>query len=780
MVVVLHTKVSRKPRLALFRLGKSSKQTTATQPITPEQVSSTGPANDHEDTSAQYEFPESQDSCPSPPRITARFSSRRSESRRRADSLPLDRAFDAALFSQGPNNSYASPKPVLHPLGRIHSELAATTAGHARQRSHFSIPDVIITGCEEDGNEELVEVRIAPDKRRSYVLKGQRGHSASTHRFGKRNKASSIFGRRPTPLLTFAESEPPLNDSATAVSTSSPSSKPSFATSSLSKSSAATRLRKASFPNLFGRKSLDSVSSTSLPYESVPQQAATPSSAPSQSFAIPRPAVNPASEIATVNETADSLPFSRPPVTSSFKKEQKAKLREEQALIKELERVNRLVKQHDQKTQKALDKAQAKEHKRSVKLVSLAEQAQISPLQRDAHKQPKQTVFTASTKASSSAALGRRTSVRSAGAVVRDATPGVPQPKAQIVFRTIRPVAVGGPSVASGFDNADDIKPETVTPPRPKRPSAAMSSPTTVEAEAAENVSEDFEAHVWAPSSWSSFEPAFTGHLPSLIVTSSSSSSGSSTSSHSLPLSLVSTPNDVFSDDDGVMDDETARRIRRASVQRVLALSDAGTSLLQKQTSLRKRRSQTQALQRRSSQIEASRSGGEVTDTAAQGSKRSSVVLNGYNKRIIYAQENDMDEDWVEDTPANKPVGEALRKYGETQRQERPCIPARAADRPPRPSIAPKASSPPCRPARRITTSAGTRSQSSVSSSASSSSVSTAEPFPNGSSLPPSVTILGANTNAVNIPHSHPNTNAKQDKQPYTLPPHLFEPIAST
>lgn len=796
MVVVQHTQASKRSKLSLFRLGKSPKQPPAFDVIAAS--SQQGPSTRHvetntepQDPSAQYEFPESPDAFPSPPRVTARFSSRGYDSRQSSDSLPMDRALDLALFSQGPNNNYTSPKPILHSLSRVQSEAAAMSS-HSRQRSHFSIPDVIITTCEEEGNEEVVEVRIAPNKRRSYVLKAQRGQPGAFPKGSKRyNKTASMFGRKPTPLLQFTESELGLNDAPSIPARSaSPSSISSFASSTLSKSNAAQRLRKASFPNLFGRKSLDTTSNV------VPQGPPTPSSAPAQSTEFQRPSMGDSAQVSRGEFAEGSTDLPSPPITpeclptARSKKEQKAKAKEEQALVKDVERVSRLVKQHDQKTQKALEKAQAKELKRTAKLGPSRDQQGHGDAQKVAAKK---TVFSATTKASSSAALGRRTSVRSTAAV-RSVDPSkrdsfkfprpAPQPKVQLVYRNVHPVAVGGPSAVSSFDNSDDIKPETITPPRPQRPvTSDLTSPTALDSEAAGNVSEDFEAHAWAPSSWSSFEPAFTGHLPSLIVTSSSSSSGSSTSSHSLPLSLVTRPSDVFSDDVAVeTEDEAARRLRRASVQRVLALSDAGSNLLQKQDSLRKRHSQTQALKRRSSRLEASDSADSFGGKSGESSKRSSMkaykrislgrdLAQSAGWQVVAGQADstsplqNMDEEWEEDgqsgtekpahaTPKREPSERSVS--AETPRQ-RPSVPVRAATRPMASSVtSPVSSPPPRRPARRT---AGPKSQSSISSTASSSSVSTTD-LMNGFGLPSTAPhesrkfgVLQSNTNATNIPH---------------------------
>lgn len=65
---------------------------------------------------------------------------------------------EATAFLASSSQHGARPRSGSEPL---------TASGHARVRSHFSIPDVMITSCEEEGEETHFEVKLQDEKRRT-------------------------------------------------------------------------------------------------------------------------------------------------------------------------------------------------------------------------------------------------------------------------------------------------------------------------------------------------------------------------------------------------------------------------------------------------------------------------------------------------------------------------------------------------------------------------------------------------------------------------------------
>ncbi|SPO30753.1 uncharacterized protein UTRI_05370 [Ustilago trichophora] len=804
MVVALREQPAKKSKLSLFRLRKSSSQSnTNTQPSSlqnsssyhdnsiprsnPAQTYSGYPPSAQDSTPRQahphvastqnsivrsarqaasqgtppvipvhYQFPEASNMpanyhWSSTSEHAQHYSDQDSEQhhyhRTRADSFPLQGFIHSADAPTSAANNFG--RPNLPALARIQTDVAPSSK-HSRQRSHFSIPDVIVTTCEEEGEEEVVELQIPPNKRRSYVLRDAGEDRLQDHTSIK--KSSSGFVRRPAPLIQFNADEikrigmsrsgsnhsigsSPVSPTTTASATS-PSTPSSSASSSLSKASTAKRTRKSSFPLLFGRKSLDSSRSQPLvdqanAQEPLPFSSITPASAPpmgAHSFTASQPA-------GLLFSSHESGPISAPPSRSIFtraiaglpsppitptspprqlsKKEIKAKAKEELALIKELERVDKLVKQHDVKARKAQEKAEAKERKRAAKLAQVNQQfhqqgeetrpsvdtacgnAQSQGMH--AGRSGRKTIFQAATKASATAGLARRTSIR-----------GTPEPRSfvgerrgsePILSKTPAPlesrvdaaipfsidlpaserlpftepraaprpiitntsldndrfgsIPQNGPTSPPKDTHRRPSLSKDTWPSRPMRPAPPVPvsniAPLTlvkdtsqiypvVDAETSMGEDPD-ETQGWNRQSWSELNSGFTGPLPSLIHT-----SGMSGSSR--------TVGGGERENDEMDEQQNARMARRASVQRVLALSNLESGILQQRASVRKRGSQ-QYLKRRSSHLDGGQDAVAVQDgIGGNGGKRSSVTSDGRRRSFIRSMGDD--EGWkvVEDEVA--------------------------------------------------------------------------------------------------------------------------------
>ncbi|EST08758.1 hypothetical protein PSEUBRA_001454 [Kalmanozyma brasiliensis GHG001] len=705
MVVALREQQPKKSKLSLFRLGKPSTKSTASPPIS----HTVHDAFSNDFTSDEPSAPRrpSRDISSSTSRIVR--SSRQATSDTMPDVVPvhvqypqsadLSRNYDWDMTSEDQHDSArryrrsradSVPRKV-HPVNTILAfpELSGPrsaplppqiridtshTTKHSRQRSHFSIPDVIVTGCEEEGQEEIVEVQIPPNKRRSYILTEPAEERGRDHRITKKSSAGVV--RRPTPLISFnsdemrtmtrSGSDPSLSSNSTVSPTD--ASPTSYAGSSLPKGSMTKRSRKPSFPNIFGRKSLDSARSSgagsAYTPEPLPVSPTTPTSAPifgSDSYRPSQPdgllfsSHDPSSSRSTFTQERSGLPS--PPVTPTSpprvpsKKELKAKAKEELALIKDLERVNKLVRLHDLKARKAQEKAQAKEQKRAAKLALVNEQYRrpsyenkSSPDTVSGGSSPstpvlriaKQTVFQASTKVSAS----KRTSIRSAAEVRgfagarRGSEPtlsNAPEPSCNITapmsvdlpaserFAFTQPRPAPHPQSSPTFAEKKLPSSPRESSPLPLHPSPLAPAPTNLADEASEAVGQDTlegelsfnddESHAWDRMSWSDFS-SFASPLPSLVPSSSSTFA-------------------IAGRHDASPDEVQSRQIKRASVQRVLALSDAESG---------KRHSG--ADKRRSSHFDR-----HSLINSETGSKRSSTTT----KRRSFIRSIAADEGWVVD-----------------------------------------------------------------------------------------------------------------------------------
>ncbi|TKY88838.1 hypothetical protein EX895_002079 [Sporisorium graminicola] len=693
--------------------------------------------------------------------------------RSRADSLPLQGFVHPTEQASAP----LAPTGRLNvpALARIQTQ-AMLPSKHSRQRSHFSIPDVVVTTCEEEGEEQVVELEIPPNKRRSYVLRDASEERGQEQRSFK--KSSSATVRRPAPLIRFDTQEmktigmtrtgsiPSISSagslaSLAEVATATSSTPTSSASSSLSKGSTAKRNRKPTFPLLFGRRTSDSSKSNAASQiyveEPLPYSPTTPTSAPANygdSFRSAQPdgllfSSNPTS--ASTNPPPSRNIFTRaisglpsPPVTptspprSALRKQMKAKAKEELALIKELERVDKLVKQHDDKARKAQEKIEAKNRKRAAKLAQINQEFERPSLDTrpsvdtfsSGRSQPVpdnriliRTVFKASTKAPATAGVGRRVSIRGGAAEVRTghgerrgSEPTLVQsssPPEQRASGTTpfsvelpgdeslsfsNPRAAPQPNVApklpeqtaplslSKQNEGRSSLPKNSSPPRPTRPAPAVPIPTEQQescsehvadlnvAEADTSISEDAdETQVWNHQSFSELSSGFTGPLPSLIQSSACNSAAGFTA--------VEQTNKQAEEDDQIFDvrgDYKAKLARRASVQRVLALSDAEGARLQKRASLLRKKGSQHQLKRRSCHMDGSDSqavGGGASSSSKRSSAASSVRRRSFVRPIgdkegwkvvgasgsegstVGQSENKSApwDDWVEEHPQRRP-----------------------------------------------------------------------------------------------------------------------------
>ncbi len=634
MVVAIREQQPKKSKLSLFRLGKASTKPTAQSPPN---------SNSHQHgNTTDLPYPDrgscssDQDSTPRQlPRGVNSLPSRNPQKARQAareddpivvpvhvqfpQSADLSLNYDWASSSEDRDSPHddakqhrraradsvsrrkhdgptASSEQMTRPRGPTPPQIHIDTSSawkHSRQRSHFSIPDVIVTGCEEEGEEEIVEVQIPPNKRRSYVLSEPTEERGRESRVAK--KSSSGFIRRPAPLISFGSdemrsmrmarsgSDPSISSNSTVSPTE------SVASSSLSKGSSAKRSRKPSFPNLFGRKSLDSARTSgagqAYTVEPLPISPTTPTSAPiigGDSYRSGQPdgllfsSHTPSPSRPTFSRSASGLPS--PPVTPTSptprvasKKELKAKAKEELALLKKLQHADKLVKQHDTKARKAQEKAEIKERKRAAKLALVNEEFHRPSMELrssfegfDSGPYPpmpartgRQTVFQASTKASSGVA--RRTSIRNAAEVRslagerRGSEPTVPissgptgprgivGPKSmdlpdseRLDFTQPRPAP--RPNLPSSSPQQSHIHPNLPresSPPRPTRPappipaSSALASNEAAAGDEGEiSLSEDADTQAWDRMNWSDFSSGLGGPLPSLLPSSCSSTVG--------------------------------------------------------------------------------------------------------------------------------------------------------------------------------------------------------------------------------------------------------------
>lgn len=320
---------------------------------------------------------------------------------------------------------------LIRPAMRARLE-SAPEARHKRDRSHFSIPDVTVTTADDEGQETHFEVKVPPSHRRSFVFKnadGQEEEAKNVLGLGAMRRAKGGINLMPKPLINLDSPPAPSPDSPSfpdaAAAAAAEEGTTTVGTSSTSSSSSTSRMRKSSLPLLFGRgkkssqeeKEPNSIygstgfdSSSSLPSsssssskDSLPSSSGgqTVATSPTSSETLGGPANKQAA--ATVSGTSsrggssqggggptsrfsegdESRPRSTTPTATSKttaammaasltrnKKEQKARAKEEMALIKELERVDKMVRKHDEKRQKVEARQEKKREKEQRKQAS--------------------------------------------------------------------------------------------------------------------------------------------------------------------------------------------------------------------------------------------------------------------------------------------------------------------------------------------------------------------------------------------------------------------------
>lgn len=269
---------------------------------------------------------------------------------------------------------------------------------HSRMRSHFSIPDLVITGVEEEGQEEHFEVKLADEDRRAELSyqpppppPEQPVHEHSSTRI--RSTLNSLLGLGiglegvdETQAANSSVLEPICEKSSGSppVRPSKPSRKSSFTaifTRKAENQAAAKEPRNAEgtkrareqpdgsendpptpgsspYQSAFESSgSLALVSSRESIPNSSPQSPSSPFTASpgSQWSAAASPRMGKSPQSASTSPTTPPAHARHSPSLS--KKERKAKAKEEQAMLKELQKVDKLVRKHDAAEAKKTDKA---------------------------------------------------------------------------------------------------------------------------------------------------------------------------------------------------------------------------------------------------------------------------------------------------------------------------------------------------------------------------------------------------------------------------------------
>lgn len=258
---------------------------------------------------------------------------------------------------------------------------------HRRTRSHFSIPDVVVTSCVEEGETLHYEMKVEPARRKMSLPLSLTVSSVNS------SSGSGKSSKKQTPLQKTGQ-----ETTSTGKKDSRPKVKPiaiqvyqemqimdeynqrSFfdisppATMNNKDGKVIKRLRKSSLPSFFTRK--DREATILPPSPTIPdnwQQKAgerspvspiisgsTPSSPMSSLFGS-TPPTSVESAVSPISPTLPSPPSLAPSSPTSVraltKREKQVKQKEEKNLIKDLEKIDKMVRKHDEKAQKAAKKA---------------------------------------------------------------------------------------------------------------------------------------------------------------------------------------------------------------------------------------------------------------------------------------------------------------------------------------------------------------------------------------------------------------------------------------
>lgn len=602
----------------------------------------------HQQNPQQFAFPRRE-----PPQRRVTDEQPRRPQRDLDDTLPLQ----AFTSPRGPRDSFEDPNSAVPqfqghaapvPLLQGHSGVpmrprsGSAPVHHDRTRSHFSIPDVMVTGCEEEGDEVHFEVKVPAEKRRTRLYTDRK---QSTHESDIRK---SISGKI-RPLLRFDNDSPKLPSSWSVASPTTPTTPSSVA--STEPNTPPKRTRKSSFPLLFGKGSkdnrvssaADAAEATAASQRAQPPRSGSPysqtgfdssgslpssssrDSLPSSTPSTP-PADIPLASSATsskqdlsrtgpaVNASSVPLPAMMPPLRPLTKKERKMREKEELALMKELQRVDKMVREHDAKATKARRKEEKKQ--RSDSGASVPDGSGNNARERLPKALKRMTIFSAAPVKPSPAAvtgsnLARRTSAlrREAAAV---GSGGVP-PRARASRQMSDPLILSRSS-----EQAPPARPArpstppatkyniptiiTTSPPRPQRPPPLYANAAEAEAARAASLdiggvmpakdSDESERPSFSPQEWADL-PRFEGQ-PALTSLAGESAFGD----YSFEALAYEASNSAAAGlDTGLERPASASSSWRHSVQRALAMADehedddvvAQVAPLRKKTSVRRR-----------------------------------------------------------------------------------------------------------------------------------------------------------------------------------------------
>jgi hypothetical protein len=326
-------------------------------------------------TQYAYEQPRSQSPAPRQQRRSSESqpsTSGPSRSAQAASSQPFPG--DAGL-DEGEYSASASYESSLGSAGQKSSS-ATSREGHTRTRSHFSIPDVVVTAAEEDGQTQHFEHQVPDQKRRSFVF-ASTSASAQQSAYGEpplspTSPTSPTRKRipRPKPLIRLdSDGNGGTIQKAAPDAASSPTSPTSPTSTS---SGTAKRTRKSSFPVLFGRRGSDPESageaSTNDSAFSLPASSSSRDDIYRTADSFAGPSSPPSSPRRTERAPAPALPALSPapalaPRAPLTKKQVRAREKEEATLMKDLEKVDRMVRAHDRKAAKEAERASKRERK---------------------------------------------------------------------------------------------------------------------------------------------------------------------------------------------------------------------------------------------------------------------------------------------------------------------------------------------------------------------------------------------------------------------------------
>jgi hypothetical protein len=278
----------------------------------------------------------------------------------------------------------------------------STDFSHRRDRSHFSIPDVIVTSSVEEGGQKHYEMRVEPTRRkvdfpfrqtdltsglklmettRIQLTPAQRAALENEENLVKAISEVKIFKpikgkpKMPAPLAMVGRmsSEGDVRRDRSVVGS----------VESAPENKAVKRPRRSSLSGLFSRKDREAaIAASNLPpsptlhwqkppsppptqsstaYSSLSSFFSTSASSRSASYSSNATSNSPSPTMSaspvqspTISQSSSTSPS--PPAgtfKSIGKKETKAKSKEEQLLIKELEKVDKMVRKHDKEAQKA-------------------------------------------------------------------------------------------------------------------------------------------------------------------------------------------------------------------------------------------------------------------------------------------------------------------------------------------------------------------------------------------------------------------------------------------